>query len=185
MDVPLPAPKEIKTKEIKVETASTSANIFASRSAEVENVSSLQLKYAILLNTEVEELQNTELLESVDEWYGTRYRMGGTTKNGIDCSAFVKAVFTAAFGIALPRTAREQHRASERVSRTDLKEGDMVFFNTRGGVSHVGIYLQNNKFVHASTSRGVTISDLYDPYYVKRYVGAGRIVEAPSTVAAD
>jgi lipoprotein Spr len=75
----------------------------------------------------------------------------------------------------LPRTAREQYKASERISRTELKEGDLVFFNTRGGVSHVGIYLQNNKFIHASVSNGVVVSDMFDAYYLKRYVGAGRM----------
>ena len=115
------------------------------------------------------------MLESVDEWYGTRYRLGGTTKSGIDCSAFVQACFLAAFGITLPRTAREQYKATKRISRTELKEGDLVFFNTRGGVSHVGIYLQNNKFIHASTSQGVVVSDMFDAYYLKRYVGAGRM----------
>jgi cell wall-associated NlpC family hydrolase len=141
---------------------------------ETEKASAVQLKYSILLNTEVEELQNQPLLEGIDQWYGTRYRLGGTTKKGVDCSAFVGAIYASVFGIALPRTAREQYKYCRRVQRTELQEGDLVFFNTHGGVSHVGIYLQNNKFVHASVSNGVTISDLYDPYYLQRYVGAGR-----------
>jgi cell wall-associated NlpC family hydrolase len=143
--------------------------------AAIEGASMLQLKYAVLLNTEVEQLQNVVLLEKLDEWYGTRYRMGGTTKSGVDCSAFVQAVFAGAFGIALPRTAREQYRVTKRISRTELKEGDLVFFNTHGGVSHVGIYLQNNRFMHASTSKGVTVSDLFDNYYLSRFIGAGRM----------
>jgi cell wall-associated NlpC family hydrolase len=115
------------------------------------------------------------LLEFVDDWYGTRYRMGGTTKSGVDCSAFTQAIYLSAFAVSLPRTAREQYRASRIISATELKEGDLVFFNTTGGVSHVGIYLQNNKFVHASSKLGVTISDMFDPYYIKHYIGAGRI----------
>jgi len=140
-----------------------------------EKVSQIQLKYALLLNTEVEYLQNENLLEGIDNWYGTRYRLGGTTKKGVDCSAFVGAIYASVFGITIPRTARDQYRFTKRISRTELQEGDLLFFNTRGGVSHVGIYLQNNKFVHASVSKGVVISDIFEPYYLQRFVGAGRI----------
>ena len=143
--------------------------------AATENVSVLQLKYALLLNTEVEFLKNENLLQGIDNWYGTRYRLGGTTKKGIDCSAFVGTIYASVFGIALPRTARDQYRFTKRISRTELREGDLLFFNTRGGVSHVGIYLQNNKFVHASVSRGVVISDMFEAYYLQRFIGAGRI----------
>jgi hypothetical protein len=146
-----------------------------SRGNTVEKASPLHLKYAILLNTEVEFLQDCALLPFIDEWYGTRYRMGGTTKNGVDCSAFVQAIYLSAFAVSLPRTARDQYKNSRIISATQLKEGDLVFFNTTGGVSHVGIYLQNNKFVHASSHNGVVISDLFEPYYLKRYLGAGRI----------
>lgn len=165
----------VKKGPNKSETNNEDINRYINKSSSVEKASALQLKYSVLLNTEVEQLENSVILEHVDEWYGTRYRMGGTTKSGIDCSAFVQAVYLSAFAISLPRTARDQYRASHIISATDLKEGDLVFFNTRGGVSHVGIYLQNNKFIHASSSQGVTVSDMFDPYYLKRYIGAGRI----------
>jgi cell wall-associated NlpC family hydrolase len=157
-------------------------NDLSTRNSAVEASSALQMKYAILLNTQVEHLKNEQLLQGVDEWYGTRYRLGGTSHTGVDCSAFVGAVYASVFGISLPRTAREQHRNTRRISRTELQEGDLLFFNTRGGVSHVGIYLQNNKFVHASVSKGVTIDDLFDPYYLKRFVGAGRVDNKESLV---
>ena len=147
----------------------------AARSISAEKASAVQLKYAVLLNTEVEMLSDLRLLNYVDEWYGTKYRLGGVSKSGIDCSAFVQAVYLSAFGVSLPRTAREQYKSSRIISATDLKEGDLLFFNTTGGVSHVGIYLMNNKFIHASSSRGVTVSDIFDPYYLKKYLGAGRI----------
>lgn len=150
-------------------------NGYLNRPSSVEKASELQLKYAVLLNTEVELLQDNRLLEHVDEWYGTRYRYGGTTKSGIDCSAFVQTIYLSAFAVSLPRTARDQYRNSRIVSATEIKTGDLIFFNTTGGISHVGIYLQNNKFVHASTSQGVTISDMFDPYYLKRFIGIGRI----------
>jgi hypothetical protein len=163
----------IETEDYK--TVANQQGEIAGRAADLENFSALQLKYAILLNIEVEQLEDLALLEGVDEWYGTKYRMGGTSKKGVDCSAFVGAVYASVFGVSLPRTARDQYRSTQRISRTELQEGDLLFFNTRGGVSHVGIYLRNNKFAHASVSKGVTVDDLYDSYYVKRFVGAGRI----------
>jgi lipoprotein Spr len=80
-----------------------------------------------------------------------------------------------------------QYDISRRISRTELKEGDLLFFNTTGGVSHVGMYLTNNKFVHASSSNGVTISDMFDPYYASRLISVGRIMdenEEPQTAIA-
>ncbi len=141
--------------------------------SKIENASKLQIKYALLLDTELEQIQNINLYYGIDEWLGTRYRLGGSAKTGIDCSALVQILYVTQYGINLPRTAREQYDATLRISRTNLKEGDLVFFNTQGGVSHVGIYLQNNKFVHASSS-GVTISDLFDSYWEKRFIGVGR-----------
>ena len=175
----------VRTASIKTSTGkqSGSVNNYLSRTASVEKASDLQLKYAILLNTEVELLQDNVLLEHVDEWYGTRYRYGGSTKSGIDCSAFVQAVYLSAFAVNLPRTARDQYRSSRIISATEVKPGDLVFFNTTGGISHVGIYLQNNKFAHASTSQGVTVSDMFDPYYLKRFIGIGRIEKPGAKLA--
>lgn len=166
---------ETKTEEPETVYPAVTDTKISNNSASAGNVSALQLKYSILLNTEVELIENTVLLKAVDEWYGTRYRMGGTTKKGIDCSAFVQAVYQTAFSVAVPRTAFEQFRAANRISATELKEGDLLFFNTIGGVSHVGIYLRNNKFIHASSSKGVVVSDVFDPYYLRRFLGAGRI----------
>ncbi len=141
---------------------------------EIEKINVLQFKYSLLLNTEVELVNNLSLFQLIDEWFGTRYRLGGESKKGIDCSAFMQVMYAGLFGIALPRTAREQNRSMRKISRTELKEGDLVFFNTRGGVSHVGMYLQNNKFVHSASSGGVMISDLYDDYWSSRFIAAGR-----------
>ena len=152
------------------------SQLIAIRDADVEAVSSVQLKYAVLMNTEVESLPAKALLENVDEWYGVRYRTGGNTKSGVDCSGFTVAVYSALYGIALPRVSRDQYRISRKISTTELQEGDLVFFNTRGsGVSHVGVYLGNNRFIHASVSRGVMVNGLSEPYYAQRYYGAGRI----------
>jgi lipoprotein Spr len=150
----------------------------------IETANTLQFKYALLMDMEVEEIKNIGLFKAIDLWLGTRYKFGGSTKSGIDCSAFMQTLFTSVYGITLPRTAREQYGFTRRISRAELKEGDLVFFNTIGGVSHVGMYLQNNKFVHASTS-GVTISDLYDDYYSKKFIGGGRIDDASQTATLN
>lgn len=158
-------------------------NVFQTRSVAtsdniiLENFSITQFKYAIRLDVPVENLFNRSLYELIDNWWATPYRMGGMSKRGIDCSAFVQTLMLGAFAVQLPRTAREQHKASKRVSADKLCEGDLVFFNTRGGVSHVGVYLQNNRFVHSSTSSGVMISSLNDSYWSRKFIGGGRILQ--------
>lgn len=144
-------------------------------SGNIENSSWLQFKFALLTDVPVEALENINLLYYMQEWYGVPYHYGGSTKKGIDCSAFTLGLMAAVFNIMIPRTAREQFETTVRVERYELHEGDLVFFNTRGGISHVGIYVINNKFVHASASSGVMISDLDEDYYTKRYIGAGRV----------
>lgn len=186
IDVPVESSKGIKEKEsekpvAKKETSTTRHSSY--RESNAENLSALQVKYAVLLNTPAEEVKNPKMFEFIDDWYGTPYRLGGTTKKGVDCSAFSQFLFTSVYGLSIPRTAREQYNLTNRISRTELKEGDLIFFNTRGGVSHVGVYLQNNKFVHASTSGGVMISDIFDEYWVKRFVGVGRLKDRESVVS--
>lgn len=96
-----------------------------------------QFRYSILLNTEVEYLSNKELYRLIHAWWGTPYKIGGMTQRGVDCSAFVQTVMAGSYELALPRTAKEQKQVAATVERSDLREGDLVFFNTRGGVSHV------------------------------------------------
>lgn len=107
---------------------------------------------------------------------GTRYRFGGTSRNGIDCSAFVQKVFNE-LEVSLPRTAREQFEFGESVARGDMQKGDLVFFRTYASFpSHVGIYLGDNKMIHASSkNRRVVISSVDTPYYRARFIGAKRI----------
>lgn len=149
-------------------------NLTSAAGGAIERASSLQFKFSLLLNTEVELIKNITLFNLIDEWLGKPYRYGGSTKKGIDCSAFVQLMYAGLFGVALPRTARDQFGATEKISKDELQEGDLVFFNTRGGVSHVGFYLQNNKFVHAASSGGVMVSDLNDEYWDKRFIGVRR-----------
>jgi hypothetical protein len=155
-----------------LEFSSTTAGLYMFNN--VENSSWLQFKYGILMQVAVEDLTNIRLLQFLDEWYTTRYKYGGSTKNGIDCSAFSSELLSEVYGLSLPRTCREQYKSTQRVKREELHEGDLVFFNIHHGISHVGVYLANNKFVHASVSSGVMISDLEDDYFDSRYAGAGR-----------
>lgn len=179
--------KNIKRDEVVVpkpieESTSLSDNTnndSKSESEKPEASMALQTKYAAMLNTDPSNIQNEKLYEYIDDWYGTNYKYGGTTKSGVDCSAFVQSLFATVYGINLPRTSQYQYTATKRISTTQLKEGDLLFFHTRRrhrGVNHVGIYLQNNKFVQASSSGGVMISDMYEPYYVQHLIGAGRVI---------
>jgi cell wall-associated NlpC family hydrolase len=144
-------------------------------SAAIERSSLLQFKYAQRMDVEVEEITNTKLYTAVDNWWATRYCYGGTTRRGVDCSALTNALLSEGFGITLPRTARAQYAECKKINRGNLKEGDLVFFNTRGGVSHVGVYLNNSYFVHSSVHAGVTINSLNDTYYSKKFIGGGRM----------
>jgi hypothetical protein len=150
--------------------------VATANAAAIEMCSSLQFKYAMLMDVEVESLSNFTLLNFIEEWWATRYRYGGTDKKGIDCSSFTGKLQQEVYNNTMPRTAREQYQVCEKVEMENLQEGDLVFFNTRGGVSHVGVYLGNNCFVHSSTNSGVTISSLTEHYYSKRYIGGGRVV---------
>ena len=186
IDVPVESSKGVKEKEsakpvAKKETVTTRNSTH--RESDAENLTALQVKYAVLLSTPAEEVKNTKMFEFIDDWYGTPYRLGGTTKKGVDCSAFSQFLFASVYALSIPRTAREQYSLTNRISRTELKEGDLIFFNTRGGVSHVGVYLQNNKFVHASTSGGVMISDIFDEYWARKFVGVGRLKDRESVVS--
>ncbi len=117
------------------------------------------------------------LVRVVKGFLGTPYRMGGSTVRGIDCSGFVAKIYEF-FDVSLPRTAREQARVGKVVSKDELVEGDLVFFNTRRAFGHVGIYIGNNEFIHASSgrsSKAVRIDNLDKPYYHKRFIKAVRL----------
>ena len=121
----------------------------------------------------------SRLARVVKGYLGVPYRWGGTTRAGMDCSAFVRAIFRKTYGIELPRTTKKIYRVGRTVSqRQDLKPGDLVFFrNTFSGpgVSHVGVYLSKGHFAHVGVSTGGTITSLDHPYFRLRYVGARRV----------
>ncbi|RYZ54539.1 MAG: hypothetical protein EOP49_04930 [Sphingobacteriales bacterium] len=136
----------------------------------------LQSKYAAILGVVPQIISNVSLYHFIEQWYGVPYRLGGADQQGIDCSAFVQKLYDQVFCTSILRSAVEQFRMCSMVYRTDsLKEGDLVFFRTAGKrISHVGIYLMNDFFVHASSTQGVTVSNLNETYWKKRYAGAGK-----------
>lgn len=144
-------------------------------SANIELCNAIQFKYGMLMDREVETITNFSLYHFIDEWWGTQYRYGGTDKKGIDCSAFTGQLFNAVYNFTLPRTAKEQFENTTKIAKENLQEGDLVFFNTRGGVSHVGMYLGNDCFVHSSVNGGVTINRLTEDYYSRKFIMGGRI----------
>ena len=119
------------------------------------------------------------LTRVVEGYLGVPYKWGGTTRAGMDCSAFARAIFRQTYGIELPRTSKQMYRVGRTiVRRQDLKPGDLVFFrNTYSGpgVSHVGVYLGKKRFAHVGVSTGGTITSLDHPYFRLRYVGARRV----------
>lgn len=123
--------------------------------------------YADLLGTDAKAL-NADLYSFIDDWMGSPHRMGGLTRSGIDCSAFVGMVYNEVYRKDLPRTSRDMAQRIKRKYDNQLQEGDLVFFSFGGrDIDHVGVYLQNGKFVHVSTKQGVVISNLKDTWYYK------------------
>jgi lipoprotein Spr len=121
---------------------------------------------------------NMKLFHFVYDWIGTPYRFGGSSRKGIDCSAFTKELYSQVFNMDIRRSSRDIFSMVNPVSKDELKEGDLVFFKIHSRrISHVGIYLGNNRFAHAS-SRGVAISSLDDAYYSRYFYRGGRMLQS-------
>jgi Cell wall-associated hydrolases (invasion-associated proteins) len=138
------------------------------------------LKYATFLKTPPDSLTNTELYRFIDKWMYTPYKYGGNDEKGIDCSGFVQRLLNDVYKIPVPRTSAQQFFTKNVEPFHDdhyFAEGDLLFFRTVPGqpISHVGLYLHNRMFINASTSSGVSLANLDDPYWKKRFVAAGRV----------
>lgn len=120
-----------------------------------------------------------EVMYKVIEYLNTPYLWGGTSKRGIDCSGFVQAVMYQSIGIMLPRTSYEQSNVGTDVTRSELKFGDLLFFDTmnRGRVSHVGIYLSDGYFVHSGSKTGVAVASLDSDFYSRVFLRAKRVIQ--------
>lgn len=169
--------EEIDTKNL------TAANKSAYKSYNVNFANAQKSELAAAITSAIS-LDKTidDILGEASTYLGTPYRFGGTTRSGIDCSAFVLNVFGETTGIELPRVAAEQAELGERVEKQELQKGDLVFFSQGGRISHVGIVQEVSpegeiKFIHAATSRGVMVSSLNDSYWGRKFRFAKRIIK--------
>jgi murein DD-endopeptidase / murein LD-carboxypeptidase len=146
----------------------------------LKSYDTLQRKYAAYLKVQPEQISNIRLYQFIDQWLNTPYLWGGTSKKGVDCSSLIQQLLQDVYNINIPRTSVDQFFTQwidKFGSSQYLSEGDLVFFRTNKEkvVSHVGLYLSNRMFVNSSSSKGVSIANLDDPYWRKMYVGAGRV----------
>ena len=140
-------------------------------------------KYSSILGVDVEAIRNGRLYAFIDQWMGTPYKFGGMDHDGIDCSGLALLLEQQVYGINIPRTTGQQVVSIKRKYEEELQEGDLVFFDYDGKkFSHVGIYLQNGYYVHASSTKGVIIVKLHDPYTYKYFSRGGSVV---ATTDAD
>lgn len=141
-----------------------------------ERGSYLQNKYAKILDVNNLDLNNVKLYSFIDQWYGTNYKYGGFSKKGIDCSGFCKILYSEVYDKEIERTTQSLANQIKQVEKENLQEGDLVFFNiSKKKNSHVGVYLVNKQFVHASTSSGVIISSLENIYYKQSFSKGGNL----------
>jgi cell wall-associated NlpC family hydrolase len=148
----------------------------------IEQCQPIHFKYAQLLDVSVEQVnwENT-WFEFLEKTIGTPYQFGGSDLTGIDCSGFSGMLYAELFEISLPRSSRDQAENCVFLPADSLRKGDLLFFKNNRHISHVGVYLDNGFFVHASTQQGVTISHLNEPYYQKRFYKGGRYSPVPLT----
>ena len=137
-------------------------------------------KYAAFMKISSDSISNVPLYVFIDKWLKTPYKYGGADEKGIDCSAFIQRLLGDVYSIQVPRTSAQQFFTKNVEAfhdKTYFSEGDLVFFCTVPGtpISHVGMYLKNRYFINATTSSGVSISNLDEPYWKKRFVAAGRV----------
>ncbi|MFD2161668.1 C40 family peptidase [Paradesertivirga mongoliensis] len=135
--------------------------------------------FSQIMGVAVSATSNVKLYQFVYDWLGTPYRLGGTSESGIDCSGFAYQLYDKVFNTVIGNNSRNIFSKVNPVSKDELQEGDLVFFkiNSRA-ISHVGVYLGDNKFAHASSSRGVMISNLNAPYWKRYYYKGGRLLQS-------
>jgi cell wall-associated NlpC family hydrolase len=133
-------------------------------------------QYALKMNAPARQIKkHLDWIYFAEEWQGVPYRYGGANKEGVDCSALVQQAYRKIYELKIPRDSRSQFKWCTRIPRRKLKWGDLLFFTIESKeISHVGIYLYNGWFLHASTSKGVMMSHLDEKYFTKYYYAAGR-----------
>ena len=151
----------------------------AKETSKLEDPDNLASQYfSQVMGVAVDATSNVKLYKFIYEWIGTPYRFGGNTKKGIDCSAFTKAIYDKVFNTTILRNSRDIFSMVNPLPKDELKEGDLVFFKIKSrSITHIGIYLGDNRFAHASSTRGVVISNLNEPYYSRYFYKGGRIID--------
>ena len=130
---------------------------------------------SVRLGMDINLEDNHKLYLEASEWIGTPYRAGGDNKRGTDCSGLTCQLYKKVYHTKLPRSTDTQKKESNKITKRNLREGDFTSSRSGKRVAHVGIYLKNGKFIHASTSQGVIISHLNEPYYTKHCISGGRV----------
>jgi lipoprotein Spr len=159
------------------------------RTAGIEDREQQQLEwcfqYSNRLGYNITYINNPRLFQTVSEWMGVPYRYSGESKKGIDCSGLVCNVYRSCYDKIINGSAADIFKTTDPLKKSELREGDLVFFKIKTKrISHVGIYLGQNRFVHASVQRGVIISRLEDPYYEKYFFKGGRVKTEYATTNA-
>jgi len=135
--------------------------------------------FSQIMGVAVSATESVKLYQFVYDWLGTPYRLGGDTQRGIDCSGFAFQLYDKVFNTVIGDNSRNIFSMVNPVNKEELKEGDLVFFKIKSrAISHVGVYLGNDKFAHASSSRGVMISNLNEAYWKRYYYKGGRLIES-------
>lgn len=162
----------VSCKHQQSATKSTNLN-----TTETENsLNSIKKQYAIKLGVAESEIKNETLYKFINEWQGVPYKYAGKDKLGIDCSGLASTLYLQVYKKTISSNTKALVNEVKKINESDLKEGDLVFFKTDGkSISHVGVYLLNHKFVHASTKKGVMVSDMNEPYFKQTYVSSGRV----------
>ncbi|MDP4208379.1 MAG: C40 family peptidase [Bacteroidota bacterium] len=155
------------------------SSCFSSRKVSSKKNSYDYKEYSHKLGIPLKGNENPKLIAEISRWMGTPYMNGGCTTDGTDCSCLVCNLYRTVYGISLERSSDAMAKKNcKKIIPSDLKEGDLVFFSSKGSkVSHVGLYLHDGYFVHATTSKGVMVNNLNEPYYQKYFTMGGRVIQ--------
>lgn len=135
--------------------------------------------FSQVMGVAISATSNTKMYQFIYDWLGTPYRLGGDTKKGVDCSGFAYQLYDKTFNTIIGSNSRNIFSMVNPINKVELKEGDLVFFKIHSkSISHVGVYIGDNKFAHASSSKGVMISNLNEPYWQRYFYKGGRLLES-------